>query len=54
MAKITIHGQGEFEIRNECIQELMNWLSQHAVVQTNKVDEANRNVRYSGQQLING
>ena len=58
MVKVIIQGCGEFEIANERVSELLNWLAANRVVQTQQQSVTGvyeqQNVRYPGQQLING
>ncbi len=48
--KINVNGFGEFEISNDKVQELIQWLERNSV----QVKNENANQQFNGEQLING
>jgi hypothetical protein len=47
---INISGYGSFEIPNDKLQELIQWLEQNSI----QVKNENISQQYNGEQLING
>lgn len=56
MAKVTVEGRGVFEITNEKLTELLNWLSTNqavAIRENNTVREVKDN-EFTGRTLLEG
>ena len=56
MAKVTVEGSGTYEINNEKLTELLNWLSTNqavAIRENNTVREVKDN-KFTGRELLNG
>jgi hypothetical protein len=56
MAKVTVEGRGMFEISNEKIAELLNWLASNqgiAIRENNTVKEVSGN-EFTGRELLEG
>lgn len=54
MIKIIISNVGEFQIHQERLQELLNWLSQNSVRTQNFSSVSETNTQFHGKNLING
>jgi hypothetical protein len=52
MITISIQGVGNFEIPNEKLQELLNWLAINRSVKIQ--NENNYDIKYNGKELIQG
>jgi len=56
MAKVTVEGRGTYEINNEKLTELLDWLSSNqavAIRENNTVREVKDN-EFTGRELLNG
>ena len=56
MAKVNVEGRGVFEINNEKIVDLLNWLSknQAVAIQENNIVQEVQNNTFTGRTLLNG